>query len=86
VTPAYGFYIRHVRGITFDNVDVSFENSDARPAFFLDDVKNADFFRTNAELSPDARMFVLRNVSDFSSSHSRGRDDVKIAIAERREF
>jgi len=86
VTPAYGFYIRHVRGITFDNVDVSFENSDARPAFFLDDVKNADFFRTNAELSPDARMFVLRNVSDFSSSHSRGRDDVKIAIADRREF
>jgi len=86
VTPAYGFYVRHVRGITFNNVDVSFENDDARPAFFLDDVKNVEFFGANAELLPDAKMFVLRNVSDFNSSHSRGRDDVKLATAERREF
>ena len=50
VTPAYGFYVRHVRGITFDNVEVSFEKDDARPAFFLDGVKNVEFFRTNAEL------------------------------------
>lgn len=86
VTPAYGFYVRHARGITFDNVEVSFEKDDARPAFFLDDVKNVEFFRTNAELLPDAKMFMLRNVSNFSSSQSRNRDDVKIASAERREF
>src|SRR5688572_19527314 len=86
VTPAYGFYVRHVRGITFDNVEVSFEKDDARPAFVLDDVKNVDFFRTNAELLPDAKMFVLRNVSEFSSSQSRNRDDLKIATVERREF
>ena len=86
VTPAYGFFVRHVRGITFNNVDVSFEKDDSRPAFFLDDVKSVSFFGTNAQLSPDAKMFVLRNVSDFSSSQSRNRDDVKIATAERREF
>ena len=86
VTPAYGFFVRHVRGIAFTNVDVSFEKDDARPAFFLDDVTNAAFVGTNARLAPDGKMFVLRNVSDFSSSQSRNRDDVKIAIAERREF
>lgn len=86
VTPSYGFYVRHVRGITFDNIEVSFERDDARPAFVLDDVGNVEFFRTNAEISPDAKMFVLRNVSDFSSSQSRNREDVKIAKAERREF
>jgi len=86
VTPAYGFYVRHARGITFDNVEVSFERDDARHAFVLDDVKNVEFFRTNAELLADAKMFVLRNVSDFSSSQSRNREDVKIAKAERREF
>jgi polygalacturonase len=86
VTPAYGFYVRHARGITFQSVDVSFEKNDARPAFFLDDVANIEFFRTNAQLSQDAKMFVLRNVSDFTSSQSRGRDDVKIAKADKREF
>ncbi|PYS98239.1 MAG: exo-poly-alpha-D-galacturonosidase [Acidobacteria bacterium] len=86
ITPAYGFYVRHVHGITFNNIEVTFEKDDARPAFFLDDVKNAEFFGTNAELVRDVKMFVLRDVWDFSSSQSRGRDDVKIAIAERREF
>ena len=70
----------------FDNVEVSCEKDDARPAFFLDDVKTVGFFRTNAELMPDAKMFVLRNVFDFSASQTRNRDDVKIANAERREF
>jgi polygalacturonase len=86
VTPAYGFFVRHVRGITFNNVEVSFDKEDSRPAFFLDDVKDVAFVGTNAQLLPDAKMFVLRNVSDFSSAQSRNRDDVKIATVERREF
>ena len=45
VTPGYGFYIRHARGITFDNVEVTFGSDDARPAFVLDDVKNIEFFQ-----------------------------------------
>src|SRR4030095_8791477 len=42
VTPAYGFYVRHVRGITFDNVEVSFEKDDARAAVFLDGVTRGE--------------------------------------------
>ena len=86
VTPAYGFYVRHAKGVAFDNVELSFEKDDARPSFFLEDVKGVEFFRTNAQLSPGAKMFVLKNVSIFSSSQGRGRDDVKIATAARREF
>ena len=86
VTPSYGFYIRHAKGVTFDNVEVSFETGDQRPAFFLVDVKGVEFFRTNAQLSADAKMFVLKNVSNFSSSQSRNREDIKVAKAERREF
>ena len=86
VTPSYGFYIRHAKGVTFDNVEVSFEKDDGRPAFFLEDVKNVEFFRTTAQLSPEAKMFLLRSVADFSSSQSRNREDIKIAKAERREF
>jgi len=86
VTPAYGFYVRHAKGVAFDNVEVSFEKDEARPSFFLEGVKGVEFFRTNAQLSPGAKMFVLKNVSNFSSSQGRGRDDVKIATAARREF
>lgn len=86
VTPSYGFFVRHVRGISFHNVEVSFERDEARPAFFLDDVKGVEFFHTNGELGADAKMFVLRNVSDFSSTQGRNRDDVKIATAEKREL
>ena len=86
VLPAYGFYVRHASGITFDNVEVSFENSDARPAFMLEDVKGAEFFRTNAALSDGAKMFVLRNVADFMFAQSRRTADVKYEKVERKEF
>lgn len=86
VIPAYGFYLRHARGITFDNVEVSFEKEDFRPAFMLDNVKNAEFFRTNAQLSSGAKMFVLKNVANFSSSQSRNSSDVKFDKTEKKEF
>jgi polygalacturonase len=37
--PASAFYVRHVKGITLDDVSVSYNESDARPAVYLDDVK-----------------------------------------------
>ena len=86
IIPSYGFYIRHANGISFDNVEVSFEKDDARPAFLLDDVKNAEFFRTNAELLTGAKVFVLKNVSNFSTVGSRNLEDTRIAKTEKKEF
>jgi polygalacturonase len=86
ITPSYGFYIRHASGLTFDNVEVSFETDEARPAFVLDDVKNIEFYRTNAELFGGAKMFVLKNVSNFSIEQSHTVADTKIAKTEFREF
>lgn len=39
--PAYGFYIRHVRNVTFKNVTMRLKDSDYRPAIVMDDVENA---------------------------------------------
>src|SRR5215204_4816054 len=86
VLPAYGFFIRHARGITFDNVSVSFEKTDARSAFLLDDVGNVEFFRTNAQLAPGAKMFVLKNVSNFSVVNSRNVGDEKFERVDKKEF
>jgi polygalacturonase len=86
VLPAYGFFVRHARGVVFDNVEVSFEKEDARPAFLLDNVDGIEFFRTNAELAPGAKMFVLKNVSNFSVSQSRVVRDEKFERVDKKEF
>ncbi len=84
--PAYGFYVRHAKGITFDNVEVSFANDDARPAFVLDDVSSASFFRIKAQTMPGVKAFSLTNVSDFSIWQSWKIKDTQIDRAERQQF
>ncbi|MEQ1646497.1 MAG: glycosyl hydrolase family 28 protein, partial [Pyrinomonadaceae bacterium] len=86
VTPAYGFYVRHATGVTFDKVEVSFETDDARPAFVFDNVKNAELYRTSAQLFGDAKMFSLRDVTNFTVQQSRNVADQKLARVEKREF
>ncbi|MBW6502322.1 MAG: glycoside hydrolase [Bacteroidales bacterium] len=43
--PAWGFYIRHASGITFDNVTLTSLKRDYRTAVVLDDVQGAKFQR-----------------------------------------
>jgi len=37
--PSHGFYVRHVKGIQFDNIEIKAEKEDQRPEFVLDDVQ-----------------------------------------------
>ena len=41
--PAWGFYLRHVEGVTFSNVKLSAAAADYRPAIVLDDVNGGSF-------------------------------------------
>ncbi len=43
--PASGFFIRNVNNIELTNVEIAWSQPDARPVFYLDNVKGADFFR-----------------------------------------
>jgi len=49
--PAYGFYVRHVKGIEFHNVDVDFYNDDERPALIFIDVNGLELDDFEAERS-----------------------------------
>lgn len=73
--PAYGFFIRHVKGLEMSDVQVSFMAEDQRPAFVLNDVRGADFRHVKAQLAPGASTFVLKNVEDFSLQQSRPLSD-----------
>jgi len=76
--PAYGFFIRHVDGIQMDNVEVSYMEADARPAFVLSDVKHADFFRAAGAACADVPTFSLRDVEDFWVQQSANLPDKHI--------
>ncbi|MCD8167499.1 MAG: glycoside hydrolase family 28 protein [Bacteroides sp.] len=47
--PAYGFYVRHVDGITFNNIRLTCGRQEKRPALITDDVKRlfVNGFRSN---------------------------------------
>src|SRR6202012_3516321 len=63
--PATGFYLRHVRNLEVSNVEVATEAADARAAFCLQDVEDADFFRVRVPKGSAA--FDLRAASNFRS-------------------
>jgi polygalacturonase len=61
ILPAYGFYARHVEGLTLSNVQVRWENADVRPAMVLDDVKTLDVSGFRAGTATGAQPIVWMN-------------------------
>src|SRR5262245_6247725 len=64
--PAYGFFIRHVKGLTLRDVELSYLKSDLRPAFWMNNVAGANFIQVKAQLEPNVQMFVTKDVTDFN--------------------
>ena len=48
VLPAFGFYIRHAKGLRMKNIAVTIKQNDGRPAFMLDDVQDSVFDNISA--------------------------------------
>ena len=61
--PAYGFYLRHARGVTLDNVRLRYEGTDARPALVCDDVADLDLFALHAQGGPDRPLMRARDLA-----------------------
>jgi parallel beta-helix repeat protein len=77
--PAYGFFLRHVKGITMDHVKTAYIKPEARYAMVLEDIQDAYFTSLNLQQgNEDAPYFELRNVTDFSIKDVRHLKDKKI--------
>jgi len=50
--PAYGFFVRHAKNITFENIALSFEHEDQRPALRCDNVDQLEIKNFKAPGSP----------------------------------
>ena len=64
--PAYGFFIRHVKGLQMRDVELSYLKADMRPPFVLNNVAGVGLINVKAQRETDVPAFVLKNVSDFS--------------------
>jgi polygalacturonase len=84
--PAHGFFIRHVNNIELTNVEIAHASPDARPAFVLDSVTDADFFRLKLPSDSHQPAFKLRKVSNFRIFGSPKIKDKEIANTESEEF
>jgi polygalacturonase len=80
--PSYGFYVRHVKGIQFDNIDIRTDKEDLRPAFVLDDVQDVEFFRIKVPHVAGVPTFSLKKVSDFSVRRCTGLPDTELKTAD----
>jgi len=68
--PAYGFFIRHVKGIEMNNVEVITMKEDLRPAFILNEVRGAVFRFVKAMHAATVPTFALNDVEDFTTHQS----------------
>ena len=84
--PAYGFFVRHVKGLEMDHVDVSYAKDEMRPVVVLNDVAGADFDHVKARRTTDVPFFVLRNVSDFTLHNCPGLTDTNRVTIEHESF
>jgi polygalacturonase len=70
--PAYGFFIRHVKGFTVSGLHLSYEREDVRPALVIDDASEVRLDGLEAATSQHAEaIIVLENVNTLLVSGSR---------------
>jgi glutaredoxin-related protein len=63
---AYGFLIRHAKGIEFDNVEVSYINEDLRPPFILHNVTEVEFNDVKGQHASGVPTVVMKDVDGFT--------------------
>ncbi len=84
--PALGFVMRQVREAELDHIEIENAETDARPAFWLNDVHDIDLARITLSGKRGGPAFALSNVTDFRLTGSRRLKDTTIAQADKQAF
>ncbi len=84
--PASGMFVRNVRNLEVSDVEIVTEKPDARPAFWLNNVDGADFFRIKAPRNASAPVFHLAQVEDFRVFGCKYLADASFAHSDRRDI
>lgn len=74
--PVYGFFARHVAGLTFERMHVRYAAPEARPAVWLEDAVGVSLREFDAQQTPGAPRLVLREVRGLTLQKCSGVKDV----------
>lgn len=77
VTPAYGFFIRHAKGVRLSNVKLDFAADDLRPAFVITQSEDVSLSNIHARKLEGRFTFSLKEVEKFSLSGCQEVEDRK---------
>ena len=81
--PASGFYIRHVKGLKFQNVEFAFEAEDQRPPLVASDVDGFELDGFQSQKPAGIEMMKLEQVRNFTVQNCPGLADRKAANVEK---
>ncbi len=84
--PAWGFFIRHAKGIELNNVEIGFMKEDRRPAFVVDQAEDIELNHVKLPRVAGVPSVVLLNVKGFRVNGGGTLPDVKVPAAARREL
>ncbi len=82
--PAYGFFIRHIRGLEMNNISVSYLKDDARAPFIINDGKSIESRNVKAAHAAGVPTFILNDIENFSIHDSYPLDDLRLPSAKQR--
>lgn len=57
--PAYGFFCRHINRLTMDNIELSYDSPDYRPAIYLKDVNDSRISDLKAQTEGKTELIVI---------------------------
>ncbi|MEO8399993.1 MAG: glycosyl hydrolase family 28 protein [Ignavibacteriaceae bacterium] len=76
--PAYGFYIRHAKNISLNNIQLSYEEKDRRPALYCNDIEdlNISGLKAKADLNAES-VIVFDDVKNAEINFSKSLNETK---------
>jgi polygalacturonase len=81
--PAYGFYARHVNGLTMRNIQLSYDTPDLRPALVCDDVDDLRLDSFVAAVANEAvAAILLKNTGNVVITNSREPENRPLYVSE----
>ena len=86
ILPAYGFFIRHAKGVELNDVRVETLKQDRRPAFVFDSVEGIELENCKPAKADGVPTLVMMKAKNVSAHHSAGLTDFQMDSVMRKEM
>ena len=83
--PAYGWYLRHVKNVSFTDCEFGFEKAPGRPAFVIDDTEKVSLNNTSLPIGSEcsSRIAIRGPAKNFTLRNCAGLPEVRESVSDR---